>query len=72
MWFQVFLFNTENLQEFLQDMNSNEKKLHKNTACSFESILEAAPYKQLYGNLPPILTNHPSKTTRHVGHCWRS
>ena len=41
-----------------------EKKLHKDAACCFEQILEAAPYKTAVQPLTSHLTNHSSKTKK--------
>ena len=57
---------------WLQHLDSNKMpgekarwELHKNAACCFEQILEAAPYKTaVVRPLTSYLINHPSKTSK--------
>ena len=54
-------------------MVANFTYLHKDTACSFEEILETVPYKTaLYGHLPPISKTIQIRLTKHFGQCWSS
>ena len=50
-----------------------EKKLHLDSTCYFQQILEETPYNTVAVRpLASHLTNHQGRWTKHAGHCWRS